>query len=202
MIEPVASTGTEPGTDDPAGLDPRIERSRRVIQDAAIVEMAAVGYGAMTVEAVAKRAGVSKATIYRQWKSKLEIVESALAAMSDDIVVDEWRPPKQRLTHVLTSLAAHLADAENPSSACIPALVSAARYDDEVRAFHLRFGRERRAVMTAIVREGQEVGEIDASLDPDRVIDILVGPLFYRRLMTADPFPPDEVAALVATILG
>ncbi len=198
----MSGAATSTGTDGHAALDPRIERSRRVIQDAAIAEMAAVGYGAMTVEAVAKRAGVSKATIYRQWKSKLEIVESALGAMKDEMVIDEWRAPKERLTRLLTDLAGYLADSDNPSSACIPALVSAAHYDDEVRAFHLRFGRERRAVMSAMVSEGQEVGEIDESFDPDRVVDLLVGPLFYRRLMTADPFPPDEVAALVTTILG
>ncbi len=197
MSEP-ASTGAE----DPAELDPRIERSRRVVQDAAIAEMAAVGYGAMTVEGVAKRAGVSKATIYRQWKSKLEIVESALGAMKAEMVIEEWRAPRERLTRLLTDLAGYLADSDDPSSACMPALVSAAQYDDEVRAFHLRFGRERRAVMTAMVREGQELGEIEPELDPDRVVDLLVGPLFYRRLMTADPFPPSEVAGLVATILG
>lgn len=183
-------------------LDPRIERSRRVIQDAVIAEMAAVGYGAMTVEAVARRAGVSKATIYRQWKSKLEIVESALGALSDDMVVDESLPPRQQVTHLLTWLAGHLADGDSPSAACLPALVSAAQYDDEVRAFHHRFSEERRHVLIEMLRAGQVAGEIDASLDPDHTAEILVGPLFYRRLMTDDPFPPDRIPALVDAILG
>ena len=46
-------------------LDPRIVRSRRVILEATIDELAEAGYGAMTIESVAKRAGVGKATIYR-----------------------------------------------------------------------------------------------------------------------------------------
>lgn len=193
---------TEPAAPVVGELDPRIERSRRVIQDAAIAEMAAVGYGAMTVEAVAKRAGVSKATIYRQWKNKLEIVESALGAMKDDMAFDDSVPVKERITAMLTWLASFLADTENPVSACMPALVSAAQYDDDVRAFHHRFSAQRRHVLADMIREGQTSGDIDASLDADRATEILVGPLFYRRLMSADPFPPADVGDLVATILG
>ncbi len=185
-----------------AELDPRIERSRRVIQDAAIAEMAAVGYGAMTVEAVAKRAGVSKATIYRQWKSKLEIVESALGAMSDDFTIDESLLPREQIEQLLIWLARYLADADSPSSACMPALVSAAQYDDEVRAFHLRFSQQRRQVLVDMVKAGQANGDIEPALDADRITEILVGPLFYRRLMSDKPFPPSGVPDLIATVLG
>ena len=194
MTDPAAPVITE--------LDPRIERSRRVIQDAVIAEMAAVGYGAMTIEAVAKRAGVSKATIYRQWKSKLEIVESALGAMKDDMDIDASAPVRDQVTHMLTWLATFLADTENPTSACLPALVSAAQYDDDVRDFHHRFSGQRREVLAGLIREGQATGEITMQLDPDRATEILVGPLFYRRLMTADPFPPADVADLVNSLLG
>jgi TetR/AcrR family transcriptional regulator of autoinduction and epiphytic fitness len=193
---------SEPTAPLPAELDPRIERSRRVIQDAVIAEMAAAGFGAMTVEAVAKRAGVSKATIYRQWKNKLEMVESALGSMSDDMEFDDSVPVKERITYMLTWLATFLADTENPRSACMPALVSAAQYDDDVRAFHHRFSAQRRQVLVDMVRDGQASGDLDASLDPDRITEILVGPLFYRRLMTEDPFPPSDISGLVATVLG
>ena len=59
-------------------LDPRIERSRRVILEAALDELGAVGYGALTIEGVAARAGVGKSTIYRHWPGKLPLVEDAL----------------------------------------------------------------------------------------------------------------------------
>lgn len=193
---------TEPTAPEVAELDPRVERSRRVIQDAVIAEMAAVGYGAMTIEAVAKRAGVSKATIYRQWKNKLEIVESALGVMKDDMELDESVPVRERITCMLTWLATFLADSENPASACLPALVSAAQYDDDVRAFHHRFSGQRRQVLAGMIRDGQAAGDIDPELDADRATEILVGPLFYRRLMTEDPYPPADVGDLVTTILG
>src|SRR5947207_78275 len=54
--------------------DPRIERSRMVILQAAVEELAEVGYGAFTIESVAARAGVGKSTIYRHWPDKLALL--------------------------------------------------------------------------------------------------------------------------------
>lgn len=182
-------------------VDPRVERSRRVIHQALLAEMAEVGYGAMTVEAVAKRAGVSKATIYRQWSGKLEMVESALTMLKDEMQLDDTAPPRARLVELLTWLVDYLSDTDNAAAACVPMLVSAAQYDSAVRDFHHRFSRERRQVMLDIIGEGQDTGEIDAGLDPELTVELLVGPVFYRRLMTATPFPAGEVPALVAAVL-
>ncbi|MBN2623081.1 MAG: helix-turn-helix transcriptional regulator, partial [Acidimicrobiales bacterium] len=54
----------------PADVDPRIERSREQILAAAIDLLREVGYGGLTIEAVAARSGVAKSTIYRHWSSK------------------------------------------------------------------------------------------------------------------------------------
>ena len=183
-------------------LDPRIERSRRVIAEATLAEMADVGYGAMTVEGIAKRAGVSKATIYRQWSGKLEIVEAALEMLKEKMTYDESAPPRARLTQLLTWLADYIADVDNTGSACVPAMVSAAEYDPAVREFHHRFGASRRQILIDMIVEGQTAGEIDASLDAALSAELLVGPIFYRRLMTATPFPPAEVERVVGAVLG
>ena len=116
--------------------------------------------------------------------------------------LDESVPVRERITCMLTWLATFLADSENPASACLPALVSAAQYDDDVRAFHHRFSGQRRQVLAGMIRDGQAAGDIDPELDADRATEILVGPLFYRRLMTEDPYPPADVGDLVTTILG
>src|SRR5262249_24688713 len=64
-------------TDALAEPDPRVERSRRVILEAVLDELGDVGYGALTIEGVAARAGVGKSTIYRHWSGKLDLVEDA-----------------------------------------------------------------------------------------------------------------------------
>ncbi|MGI9646037.1 MAG: TetR/AcrR family transcriptional regulator [Ilumatobacteraceae bacterium] len=180
-------------------LDPRVERSRKVICDATLDELADVGYGAMTIESIAKRAGVGKATIYRHWNGKLDLVESALDGLKADMVVPAEGTARERITALLVWLAGYLADSR--LSSCMPAMVSAAQYDDAVRAFHHRFTAERRQVMIEIVEDGIRSGEFPADWEPQLVAEALAGPLFYRRLMTPAPFPPDEVDRIVALVL-
>ena len=181
-------------------LDPRVERSRQVICDATLDELAQVGYGAMTIESIANRAGVGKATIYRHWNGKLDLVESALDHLKADMVVPAEGTARERITALLGWLARYLADSR--LSSCLPAMVSAAQYDDAVRAFHHRFTAERRQVMVELVEDGIRGGEFPSDWDPQLVAEALAGPLFYRRLMTPSPYPPDEVDEIVALVLG
>lgn len=196
------TASTTPATTPATEVDPRIERSRRVIREATIAEMAEVGYGAMTIEKIAKRAGVSKATLYRQWNGKLDLVESSLEMMKDDMQIDTSVPPRERIGQLLTWLATFLANTDDPASACVPALVSAAQYDPAVREFHHRFSSARRRVLVEMVAEGIAGGEFSAELDPELTAELLVGPLFYRRLMSRTPFPAGEVPNVVRAVLG
>lgn len=182
-----------------AVLDPRVARSRRAIIDAVAEELSEVGYGAMTIESVARRAGVGKATIYRHWDGKLDLIESLLDEFKEGIVDDEEGPPLQKIRSMLHALATSLATSR--LSQCLPALVSAAQHDDAVRAFHQRFSTSRRLVMMGYIEEAQLAGDIRGDADPRLLAELLVGPIFYRRLMTPDPFPPELVDQLVDTAL-
>jgi TetR/AcrR family transcriptional regulator of autoinduction and epiphytic fitness len=183
--------------DDP---DPRVERSRQAILDAAIEELAEVGYGAMSIESIARRAGVGKATVYRHWRGKLDLVGSALDAMKQEVVVPAEGTVRERITGLLRSLAEFLADSDH--SACLPALVSAAQYDSSVAEFQRTFSQSRRQVLVDLITEGIASGELAADLDPDLVAGALAGPLFYERLMLQQPYQPDRVDDIVALILG
>ena len=179
--------------------DPRIERSRDAIRQAAIEELAEVGYGAMTIESIAHRAGVGKATIYRHWRGKLDLLASALETLREDVVAPSDGTIRERVTTLLERLASHLSDSD--LAACLPALVGAARYDDAIRDFQRDFSRERRQVLVDLIVEGVATGELDGGLDPVLVADALAGPLFYARLVAHQPFPPERVGRLVALVL-
>lgn len=58
-------------------VDPRAERTRWAVWQGVVDELAQVGYGALTVEAVAGRAGVAKSTIYRHWRDKVSLIADA-----------------------------------------------------------------------------------------------------------------------------
>lgn len=167
--------------------------------EATLDELAEVGYGAMTVESIARRAGVGKATLYRQWSGKLALVESALLLLEDDPVVPPAGSVRQRIDGLLTWLAGHLV--ESRLAACMPALVSAARVDDAVGDFLHRFTSARRQVLIDLLDEGVANGELPSDLDTHLTAEALAGPLFYRRLMVGTSFPPDRVAALTALVL-
>jgi AcrR family transcriptional regulator len=181
-------------------VDPRIERSRAVILEATLDELAEVGYGALTVEGVARRAGVSKATVYRHWDGKLELVCDAVVRLKQMV-----QPPpetgdiRERIAGMVRGLADMLATSR--FATCIPALVSAAERDPALREFHHRTSAERRSILVGLLDDARDAGHLDPSVDTDQLAELLVGPLFLRRLMTPTPFPAAEVDQLLALVL-
>ena len=140
----------------PIDQDPRIERSRRVILEAALAELGEVGYGALTIESVAARAGVGKSTIYRHWSGKLALVEDAFRTLKAQALIPESGTIRERVTAFLEQVAKFVE--ESTYSACMPALIEAAERDPQVRAFHCDFSAERRAVLVDVLREAVVVG--------------------------------------------
>jgi TetR/AcrR family transcriptional regulator of autoinduction and epiphytic fitness len=182
-----------------AELDPRVERSRRVILEAVLDELGEVGYGALTIEAVAARAGVGKSTIYRHWAGKLELVEDAFRTLKAPVVVPEEGSLRDRVAAVVEQVACLVA--QSTYSTCMPALIDAAERDPKVREFHNRFSAERRAVLVGILRAAVEAGELPATTDPELLADALVGPILLRRLMLAEPVGPEVARELVDQLL-
>jgi AcrR family transcriptional regulator len=179
--------------------DPRVERSRRVILEAALEELGAVGYGALTIESVAARAGVGKSTIYRHWPGKLALVEDAFRTLKAQALVPGTGSVRERVTSLLEQVA-RLVE-ESTYSACMPALIEAAERDPQVRAFHCDFSSERIAVLVDLLRDAVKSGELPKDANPEMLADALIGPIVMRRLMFFEPFPPERVPELVAQIL-
>ena len=179
--------------------DPRIERSRRVILEAVLEELGEVGYGALSIEAVAARAGVGKSTIYRHWPGKLALVEDAFRTLKAHALVPESGTLRERLIGFLEQVAQFVE--ESTYSACMPALIDAAERDPQVRAFHCEFSSERRAVLVDVLRAAVTSKELPKDTDPELLADALVGPIIMRRLMFFEPFDPKLVPALVDQVL-
>lgn len=181
-------------------VDPRVERSRRVILDAALDELGEVGYGSFSIEAVARRAGVGKATIYRHWDGKLDLVGDAITMLKQSSTPPDTEDVRDRIEGLLRSIAELLASSR--MARCLPAIIDAAERDPEVRAFHHTTSARRRVVMVGLLEEAARQGRLSTSADPTILAEALVAPMFLRRLMSDEPFPPDGVPALVETVLG
>ena len=182
-------------------VDPRVERSRAVILEAALEELGEVGYGAFTIESVAARAGVGKSTIYRHWPEKLGLIADAFQTFHEqrgpDIASGTRRERVERVVR-------HVAEVVVGStfSACIPALIDAAERDRDLRRFHHRFQKEARRPLVGLIAEGVAHGDFRADTDPELAALALLGVIFYRRLMSGDPFEPEHARELVAAVLG
>jgi TetR/AcrR family transcriptional regulator, regulator of autoinduction and epiphytic fitness len=183
--------------------DPRIERSRRVVLEAALQELAAKGYGAFSIDAVAQRCGVARSTIYRHWPDKVALVADAFETLNRQPGPAAY-PDGDTARRRIQRLLEHLAEVFRDSlfSACLPALIEGAERDPEVRRFLHGFSDRRRRALVDAIADGIDRGEIGRHVDPQTAAAALSGAIMYRRLMTGRRFDPRRVPQLVATVLG
>jgi TetR/AcrR family transcriptional regulator, regulator of autoinduction and epiphytic fitness len=164
-------------------------------------ELGERGYGALTIESIARRAGVGKSTIYRHWPDKLVMIADAFKMLQDErdpeLVTGSSREKLERIL-------CHVADvvADSPFSACLPALIEAAEQDRSLRRFHHRFQAEARKPLIALISGGVAAAEFPPRIDPEIAAFALLGAIFFCRLMTNTPFPQERVRTLIDTVLG
>lgn len=172
-----------------------------VILKAAVDELAAVGYGGLTIEAVAARAGVGKSTIYRHWPDKLALIADAFETFHAQMVPELGDRSAHESVELLVR---HMAEVvvDSTFSRCIPALIEGAERNRRVREFHHRYSAQRRQALIDLIARGIRDGEFRPELDAELATVALLGAIFYRRLMTGTPFDPGRAAELVDTVLG
>ena len=183
-----------------AGADPRVERSRIVIRQAALDELAEVGYGAFTIESVAARAHAGKSTIYRHWRDKVDLIADAFENAHEHMVPGT---ATGTAAERITLLVGHVAEVAVHStfSRCIPALIEGAQRDPRLREFLHDYSAKRRRSLAELITEGIASGEFAASIDPQLAVQAILGAVFYGRLMSAEPFDPARARELVQTVL-
>jgi TetR/AcrR family transcriptional regulator of autoinduction and epiphytic fitness len=181
--------------------DPRIERSRIVILKAAVDELAELGYGKVTIEGIASRAGVGKSTIYRHWPDKLALIADAFETFHEQMVpTTETRSSRESVELLVGHVAEVVID--STFSRCIPAMIEGAERDRRVRKFHHEYSAKRRQTLVDMIRGGIREGDFDVGIDPERAAVALLGSIFYQRLMTGTPFNPRDRLKLVEAVLG
>ncbi|WP_079186346.1 TetR/AcrR family transcriptional regulator [Streptomyces sp. CB01580] len=163
------------------------------------------GFAALTMEGIAQRAGVAKQTIYRWWKSKVEIL---LDTLSDDArEALEWRAGEDDPQGDLKNHLQRVADFfEEPAGQVMQALLGHAQLDEDTAASlrdgFLREQRERDvAGLRALLARGHDLNVDDQTVD--RLVDLLLGPLYYRVLVLGKPIDEelvDTTARLVVTL--
>jgi AcrR family transcriptional regulator len=180
---------------------PRSPEADRAILTATIDLLADEGFGGVTMEGVAGRAGVGKATVYRRWASKSALVVDAMSACRE---LSTTPPPdtgslRADLLAFVQAFRDHIRTSD--AGRVMPAIVAElARNPELAVVFREEFVAPRRARVIEAVRRGAARGEVRADIDPDVVADGVVSLLMYRFLisgMDIDEGLPERVVDLL-----
>jgi AcrR family transcriptional regulator len=182
---------------------PRSERAQGAILDAAAELLLTHGLLRVSMDEVAERAGVSKATIYRRWSTK--------ESLALDALYREWSlaEPSVRTSG---SLRADLIGmmgpwvrllARRPYACVLAALIEAAQRDPSFgEEYRARFLGPRRRRAAVVFRHAIERGEIAADTDVELTLDLLYGPLYHRLLHRHAPLDDRFVGNVVDSVVG
>lgn len=188
------TSSTSPPNEAPARRGrPRDEAADEAILGATIELLGDGGIAGLSMDLVAKRAGVGKSTIYRRWESKEELVLAALSTIPSVEI-----PDTGSVRDDLLAYAAELATiAARPTSDVLPHLIEAACYDERLRVSLNEYSRKRQRALRTILRRGEQRGELTEGDDREMIVDVLLGAFFYRRLVSGEPFTRAYAARLV-----
>jgi AcrR family transcriptional regulator len=181
-------------------MSPRARHDDADILDATLRVIADHGISGATVDTVAAQSGVSKATIYRHWGSRAQLIHAALSSLEGPYVETEGDSLREDLTVLLQHLVEYF---NRPDIGRVFAsFIDAAARDPELAALHQETIAKARASFEQVVRCGIERGELPADLDIGLFIDVVRAPFIYRRVVARSPIASTDIEPVVDLVLG
>jgi AcrR family transcriptional regulator len=165
---------------------PRSGEIDSAIHDATIDLLTEGGFEALTMEALAGRAGISKPTLYRRYASPAEAALDLVAALDAEAVP---LPDTGNLADDLLAVAKGMVRllTKSPFGGIVQALVGAGPAHPELRDAATAYLEHRRVLVEAVIERGIDRGELPADTDSRFVLDLLLAPFYFRHLVSQDP---------------
>ncbi|MEH0974157.1 TetR/AcrR family transcriptional regulator [Micromonospora sp. CPCC 205546] len=170
------------------------------IRRALMQELAAVGYGRLSIEAVARRAGVSKTAIYRRWNSKLDLVLEVVAAAATGKLPALDTGTLRGDLELLFQAVAHAL--RHPlASQIIPDLLAEAARNPSIDQTLQKVLRVRQQEIGGrLIGRAVQRGELPPGTDPEAAVDLIVGPLYWRLAIARTPLTDAYLGTLVEAV--
>jgi AcrR family transcriptional regulator len=179
----------------------RSTRVREAVLSAVLQELNVNGYAALSVEAVASRAGVNKTTIYRRWPTLDDLLVDALTTWSEDAIpgVDTGSIETDLLT-----LGRELADQLNGGVGrqIVAVVLTAGLRSPQLREATRRYFDQQAVRATPVVTQAIDRGELPANTDTNALLTTFRAPLFYRMVTTGDPIDDGLIAQTTRVTLA
>ncbi|MGC3992778.1 MAG: TetR/AcrR family transcriptional regulator [Propionicimonas sp.] len=179
--------------------DGRSQRSRRTVLTAATELLEAGGVGGFSVDAVARRSGVAKTTIYRHWPTREALILEACEGLDARYDVPDTGSLRGDLSAFVADIARMVTQAGWAS--VLPSIVDAAERSSEFAVMHSRIQRGHAAPVRLIVDRAIARGELPRGTDPAELAAALLGPVFYRRWFSREPLDASFVDAVVSRVV-
>jgi AcrR family transcriptional regulator len=199
---------TAPGTcsDDPGRQRKRGAELERAIKDATIAELACGGYGNVTIESVAARAQTGKASIYRRWSTKQELVLDALDALlsgpllsTQEVQLDDSISTRDALLTLVQRASALMM---GPGGEAMRSIMGESLRDAAFCAvFECDFFDPRKQAIVRLLERGVRRGEVRPDAVLALVPEMLAGSLIQRIVIRRRPISEDELVQLVDGLL-
>ncbi len=177
----------------PAGAAVLRDDITSAIQLALLQELAAVGYGRLSIEAVARRAGVGKTAVYRRWSSKLDMVlEMVTNVAGPSLPLPDTGSLLTDLELFMRIIARAL---RHPiASQIIPDLLAeAARNEKIATTLQDALRTNQRAIGVQLVERAVERGDLPGGVEPDLAVDFIIGPIYWRLAIARTPLKDDQL---------
>jgi AcrR family transcriptional regulator len=178
---------------------PRRPGVEQAVFDATLGLLASQDYGEISVEALAERAGVSRTTIYRRWPSKAAVVAAAVSSLYlDRVEVPDTGSLSQDLATLLTETYRVMADGDGR---VLEKLVRQSGQNPELDELVRSILYARRRMYATILNRAIARGEMPPEADQELLLDLLLGPLWFRLLVSGAPITPAAARSVVELVL-
>ncbi|NNL68158.1 MAG: TetR/AcrR family transcriptional regulator [Myxococcales bacterium] len=178
---------------------PRSEEAHQAILDATLELLSEVGFSALTVEGVAQRAGVGKATIYRRWPSKLPLVVEAFGGLPRLEEVDTGDLAGDLKTMLKSYLQLFNT---TPLATVLPSLAGERAHNDALSEVFDPVLKGRRRPLLGVLERGVARGELPEDLDLELAADLISGPIAVKLFFTGGKLSPRMVGPIVDLALS
>lgn len=165
---------------------PRSARSHQAMLQATLELLVEVGFEAMSIEAIASRAGVGKTTIYRRYSSKAELVADAIESIREEIVI----PDTGSLWGDMDALIQNAAQLSlNPLGRQTVAMIisSASTLAEFAQIYWTKYLQPRREAFAIVLERAKARQEVKPDLDPGLVFDTMSGIMLYAMIFQPTP---------------
>lgn len=179
---------------------PRSEETKKAILTASYELLIENGFKDITVEGIAKRAGVSKATIYKWWPNKAAVVIDGFFSITESALpIPNTGSTEEDLFLQVNNLAEFLTSTKGK---VIAEIIAEGQFDKELAVgYRTWYFNPRRLISKQILERGIQRGDLKKELDIELCIDLFFSPIFYRLLITGEKIDSTFVRNLVSYVM-